>query len=156
MVAELQRLETPCPSGKQWSHITDQIGMFAFTGIVPFSSSLPLFFSFLPPYSFVCLDQALHLTFNVCVYIYIYMYIYVYIMEPALHMNDPAAPNLLTCCCVFIDFLFFLIGLTSVEVNYLREVHSIYLTADGRMSLAGLSGKDVGYVAAGIDAARRQ
>jgi len=78
LVAELQRLETPCPSGKQWSHITDQIGMFAFT------------------------------------------------------------------------------GLTSVEVNYLREVHSIYLTADGRMSLAGLSGKDVGYVAAGIDAARRQ
>jgi len=77
LVAELQRLKTPCPGKGDWSHVTDQIGMFAFT------------------------------------------------------------------------------GLTEPEVAFLREEFSIYLTADGRASLAGLSGKDVAYVAAGFDAARR-
>ena len=35
LVAELRRVGAPSPSGGDWSHITSQIGMFAFTGLQP-------------------------------------------------------------------------------------------------------------------------
>ena len=41
-------------------------------------------------------------------------------------------------------------GSSHWQVDSLREVEHIYLTSDGRMSLAGLAGKHVDYVAAAI------
>jgi len=41
-------------------------------------------------------------------------------------------------------------GLTAAEVAALREGYSIYLTADGRISMAGLTERNVDYVASAI------
>ena len=46
--------------------------------------------------------------------------------------------------------MFAFTGLNGAQVDSLREVERVYLTRDGRMSLAGLAGKHVPYVAAGM------
>ena len=46
--------------------------------------------------------------------------------------------------------MFAFTGLSSEQVESLRENERIYLTSDGRMSLAGLASKHVAYVAAGM------
>lgn len=43
-------------------------------------------------------------------------------------------------------------GLTEEQVDVLREVHHVYMTKDGRMSVAGLNGGNVDYVAGAIKA----
>lgn len=43
-------------------------------------------------------------------------------------------------------------GLTAGQVEVLREVHHVYMTKDGRMSVAGLNGGNVDYVAGAIEA----
>jgi len=35
LASELRRISAPAPDGGAWEHITDQIGMFAFTGLLP-------------------------------------------------------------------------------------------------------------------------
>ena len=46
--------------------------------------------------------------------------------------------------------MFAFTGLSGDQVDSLREVERVYLTRDGRMSLAGLASKHVPYVAAGM------
>ena len=46
--------------------------------------------------------------------------------------------------------MFAFTGLSAAQVDRLREVHNIYLTRDGRASIAGLTSPDVPYVAAAI------
>jgi aspartate/tyrosine/aromatic aminotransferase len=41
-------------------------------------------------------------------------------------------------------------GLTPEQVDTLREVHHVYMTKDGRMSVAGLNDSNVAYVARAI------
>lgn len=41
-------------------------------------------------------------------------------------------------------------GLTAEQVEVLRDVHHVYMTKDGRMSVAGLNASNVDYVAAAI------
>ena len=41
-------------------------------------------------------------------------------------------------------------GLTAEQVDVLRDVHHVYMTKDGRMSVAGLNESNVDYVAVGI------
>ena len=43
--------------------------------------------------------------------------------------------------------MFAFTGLAEANVLALRERHHVYLTADGRVSLAGLGGVDIPYVA---------
>ena len=43
-------------------------------------------------------------------------------------------------------------GLGGVNCDALRERHHVYLTRDGRLSIAGLAGKDIPYVAEAIAA----
>ena len=69
---ELRRVGAPAPDGGRWEHITDQIGMFAFT------------------------------------------------------------------------------GLSGEHADALREEHSVYMTRDGRMSMAALKPGDIEYVAAAM------
>ena len=46
--------------------------------------------------------------------------------------------------------MFAFTGLSAAQVDRLREVHNVYLTRDGRASIAGLTSPDVPYVAAAI------
>ena len=48
--------------------------------------------------------------------------------------------------------MFCFTGLTPAEVAELKEKYHIYLTNDGRVSIAGLNTKNVGYVAESIHA----
>jgi aspartate aminotransferase len=48
--------------------------------------------------------------------------------------------------------MFAFTGLTPEEVDALLEEHHVYLTRDGRLSVAGLSSRDIPYVAASIKA----
>lgn len=41
-------------------------------------------------------------------------------------------------------------GLSKTQVHRLREVHHVYMLENGRMSLSGLNGKNVAYVARAI------
>lgn len=43
-------------------------------------------------------------------------------------------------------------GLTGEQVDVLRDVHHVYMTKDGRMSVAGLNVSNVDYVAGAIKA----
>jgi len=47
-------------------------------------------------------------------------------------------------------------GLSAEQVDSLLEVEHVYLTRDGRMSLAGLSSKDVDYVAKAVARVHRE
>jgi len=46
--------------------------------------------------------------------------------------------------------MFAFTGLTKDMVNELREEHAIYMTLDGRISLAGLTTHNIDYCAAGF------
>ena len=46
--------------------------------------------------------------------------------------------------------MFAFTGLTTAQVQSMREVERVYLTDDGRMSLAGLAGAQIEYVAAAM------
>jgi Aspartate/tyrosine/aromatic aminotransferase len=41
-------------------------------------------------------------------------------------------------------------GLSKTQVHRLKEVHHVYMLDNGRMSLSGLNGKNVAYVARAI------
>jgi aspartate aminotransferase, mitochondrial len=51
--------------------------------------------------------------------------------------------------------LFSFTGLTSPQTKALAEKAHIYMTADGRISMAGLNGKNIDYFAESLDAAVR-
>ena len=51
--------------------------------------------------------------------------------------------------------MFAFTGLTSDEVDTLRKEENVYMTFDGRLSLAGLSLADIPYVAQSIARVRR-
>ncbi len=48
--------------------------------------------------------------------------------------------------------MFSLLGVSPAAVRRLREEHHIYMTADGRMNVAGITPRNVGYLAAAITA----
>mmetsp|Transcript_4748 Transcript_4748/g.11952 ORF Transcript_4748/g.11952 Transcript_4748/m.11952 type:complete len:488 (+) Transcript_4748:1508-2971(+) len=96
-------------STHDWSHVTEQIGMFAFTGelhsplFCPYTWTKPIFFRF-----FVCL------------------------MLHCYHMNNA--------------------GMSSDMCDELTSKYSIFLTRDGRISLAGLNDGNIEYVAKAVHA----
>ena len=45
--------------------------------------------------------------------------------------------------------MFCFTGLTKVQVDFVKSQHAVYCTADGRISMAGVTSKNVKYVASG-------
>jgi len=101
-------------STHDWSHVTEQIGMFAFTGECP-----------------------------------------------SFHSLHFSRTHLLICLRPIVYFLFFLTnstlmhtlsGMSSDMCDQLTSEYAIYLTRDGRISLAGLNDGNIEYVAKAIHA----
>ena len=105
-------------STHDWSHVTSQIGMFAFTGMCNY-----FFFSFA-----MLLDKA-YLTFSLSLFIYYYC----------------ASIN-----CYYLETIKNHLGMSSEMCDELTSKYSIFLTRDGRISLAGLNEGNIEYVAKAI------
>jgi aspartate aminotransferase len=119
MRAKLRSLLTQEGSTRNWQHITDQIGMFCFTGISPDQVfHFPhIFFDFL------------NLKFLFKFHLYFQNFILLVISLKIL--------------------IFFNISFYALQVARLTKEFSIYLTKDGRISVAGLSTKNIDYFAHG-------
>ena len=66
------------------------------------------------------------------------------------HITSQIGRALLICVSLTLPGMFCYSGLTADQVQKLKEKHHVYLTKDGRISMAGVTTGNVGYIANAI------
>ena len=131
MREELHSELVKCNPDKDWSFVLSQIGMFSFTGMTPAQCDN------MTNKVHACMLACV----SVCACVRAVVYVFV-LMSGKVPRSHPAAPHRAHAQALTVP----------AHARLLcRPQHHIYMTRDGRLSLAGLSKAKCAYLAAAID-----